>query len=119
MKTEKQKFRIRQITPEDLGVEELAKYSEQVANDDPEELARERKRVKFRLAAYGKGLFGKAFLDQIDPMVNQMSVADCKSLCYHLETKGPRALIQMVEKHQKEVDEKKKGSQPDEDVRAN
>ena len=106
MGVEKQKVKIRQIMPQDLGPEEFAKYQEQVEKDDPAELEKERKRVKIKLAVYGKGLFGKEFLTQIDPMVSQMSVADCKSLCYHLDTKGPKALIQMVQNHQKELERK-------------
>ena len=113
MKRETQKVKIKQYMPEDLGAEECTKYRDQIANDDPQELERERKRVLFKLSIYGKGMFGKDFINQMKPMVENMSVADCKNLSYNLDTKGKMGLIQMLKRHQKEVErqEKEKANQ--------
>lgn len=108
MKREQQKVRIKQFMPEDLGEEECTKYRDQIANDDPQELEQERKRVLFKLSIYGKGMFGKDFINQMKPMVENMSVADCKSLSHTLDTKGKMGLVNMLKKHQKEVEREQK-----------
>lgn len=77
-------------------------YASEVAKEDPEELEKARGRLMTILRVKCKSL-GPGALAQIQPMVYNMSIADCNNMYKVINEKGIFGMLSMVTKHNKEM----------------